>query len=75
MPLDKPKAHFALPDLPYAENALEPAISSKTLSVHHGKHHKAYVDKLNELVAATPYEGMPLEEVERWLRPVLEYDV
>ena len=63
MPLDKPKSHFALPSLPYAENALEPAISSKTLSLHHGKHHKAYVDKLNELVAATPYEGMALEEV------------
>jgi superoxide dismutase, Fe-Mn family len=63
MPLDKPKAHFALPALPYAENALEPAISSKTLSFHYGKHHKAYVDKLNELAAGTPYEGMPLEEV------------
>ena len=63
MPLDKPKTHFTLPDLPYAENALEPAISSKTVSFHHGKHHKAYVDKLNELVAGTPYDGMPLEEV------------
>jgi Fe-Mn family superoxide dismutase len=63
MPLDKPKTHFTLPQLPYAENALEPAISSKTVSFHHGKHHKAYVDKLNELVAGTSYEGMPLEEV------------
>jgi Fe-Mn family superoxide dismutase len=63
MPLDKPKTHFTLPHLPYAENALEPAISSKTVSFHYGKHHKAYVDKLNELVAGTPYEGMPLEEV------------
>ena len=63
MPLDKPKTHFTLPQLPYAENALEPAISPKTVSFHHGKHHKAYVDKLNELVAGTPYEGMPLEEV------------
>ena len=63
MPLDKPKTHFTLPQLPYAENALEPAISSKTVSFHYGKHHKAYVDKLNELVAGTPYEGMPLEEV------------
>ena len=63
MPLDKPKAHFALAALPYAENALEPAISAKTVSLHHGKHHKAYIDKLNELVAGTPYEGMPLEEI------------
>jgi superoxide dismutase, Fe-Mn family len=63
MPLDKPKAQFTLPKLPYAESALEPAISSKTLSFHHGKHHKAYVDKLNELVAGTAYEGMSLGDI------------
>jgi Fe-Mn family superoxide dismutase len=63
MPLDKSKAPFTLPALPYAENALEPVISSKTISFHHGKHHKAYVDKLNELIAGTPYEGMSLEEI------------
>ena len=60
---DKPKSHFALPPLPYAENALEPAISSSTVGLHHGKHHKAYIDKLNELVVGTPYEAMPLEEI------------
>ena len=63
MPLDKPKAHFSLPRLPYAENELEPAISSNTVSLHHGKHHQAYIDKLNELIVGTPYEGMPLEEI------------
>jgi Fe-Mn family superoxide dismutase len=63
MPLDKPKSSFSLPKLPYAENALEPVISGKTISFHHGKHHAAYVDKLNELIAGTPYDGMPLEEV------------
>src|SRR5256885_8749192 len=63
MPLDKPKASFNLPKLPFAENALEPVISAKTISFHHGKHHAAYVDKLNELVVGTPYEGMPLEEI------------
>jgi Fe-Mn family superoxide dismutase len=63
MPLDKSKAPFSLPALPYAENALEPVISSKTISFHHGKHHKAYVDKLNELIAGTPYESMSLEEI------------
>jgi Fe-Mn family superoxide dismutase len=63
MPLDKSKAPFTLPALPYAENALEPVISSKTISFHHGKHHKAYVDKLNELIAGTPYESMSLEEI------------
>ena len=38
---------FTLPDLPYAENALEPAIDAQTMGIHHGKHHAAYVAKLN----------------------------
>jgi Fe-Mn family superoxide dismutase len=63
MPLDKAKSHFTLPKLPYAETALEPAISSKTLSFHYGKHHKAYVDKLNELIDGTAYEGLSLEDI------------
>lgn len=63
MPLDKPKAPFSLPELPYAEDALEPAISARTVSFHHGKHHAAYVSKLNELAAGTPFESMTLEEV------------
>jgi Fe-Mn family superoxide dismutase len=63
MPLDKAKASFTLPKLPYAENALEPLISAKTISFHYGKHHAAYVSKLNELVAGTPYEGLLLEDV------------
>ena len=41
---------FVLPALPYEEGALEPVISAKTLSFHYGKHHQAYVNKLNELV-------------------------
>jgi Fe-Mn family superoxide dismutase len=65
MPLDKPKTDksFTLPKLPFAENALEPVISAKTVSFHYGKHHAAYIDKLNELVAGTPYQSMSLEEV------------
>ena len=54
-----------LPDLPYAADALEPHISSETLSFHHGKHHQTYVTKLNELIAGTEYEDLPLEEVIR----------
>ncbi len=54
---------FTLPDLPYAANALEPVISANAFSFHHGKHHKAYVDKANELVAGTEYASMSLEEV------------
>jgi Fe-Mn family superoxide dismutase len=54
-----------LPDLPYAADALEPHISAETLEFHHGKHHRAYVTKLNELIAGTKYEDLPLEEVIR----------
>lgn len=52
-----------LPALPYANNALEPHMSAETLEYHYGKHHKAYVTKLNELVKATKFEFMPLEEI------------
>ncbi|MFI5001898.1 MAG: superoxide dismutase [Reyranellales bacterium] len=65
MPLEKAKASFTLPKLPYAENALEPVISARTISFHYGKHHAAYVTKLNELVAGTSYEGLSLEDVVR----------
>jgi len=65
MPLDKPKSHFSPIKLPYAENALEPVVSAKTISFHYGKHHKAYADKLNELVEGTAYEQMSLEEIVR----------
>jgi superoxide dismutase, Fe-Mn family len=56
---------FELPALPYAENALEPHYSAKTLSFHHGKHHKAYVDNLNKLIAGTELEKRELEEIVR----------
>jgi len=49
--------------LPFAENALEPVISAKTIGFHYGKHHKAYVDNLNKLIAETEFEGLPLEEI------------
>jgi Fe-Mn family superoxide dismutase len=54
---------FELPPLPYAETALEPHISAKTLEFHHGKHHKAYVDTLNKLVEGAPEADMSLEEI------------
>ena len=49
--------------LPYPTNALEPTISARTLEFHHGKHHKAYVAKTNELVAGTPLEGSTLNSI------------
>ncbi len=54
---------ITLPPLPYADNALDPVISANTLSFHYGKHHKAYVDNLNKLIAGTPLEGQPLEAI------------
>jgi Fe-Mn family superoxide dismutase len=54
---------FTLPPLPYPENALAPVISANTLSFHYGKHHKAYLDNLNKLVAGTEYESASLEKI------------
>ena len=54
---------FTLIDLPYPIDALEPVISARTLSFHHGKHLQGYVDNLNKLIAGTPYEGLSLEEI------------
>ncbi|MGH8659216.1 MAG: superoxide dismutase [Gammaproteobacteria bacterium] len=54
---------FELPELPYALTALEPYLSKQTLEYHYGKHHKAYVDNLNSLIAGTPFEAMDLEEI------------
>jgi Fe-Mn family superoxide dismutase len=52
-----------LPELPYALDALEPHISEKTLSFHHGKHHQAYVTNLNKLIAGTDLEHKELETI------------
>jgi superoxide dismutase, Fe-Mn family len=53
----------SLPELPYAKDALAPVISANTLDFHHGKHHKAYVDNLNKLIAGTELETKSLEEI------------
>jgi superoxide dismutase, Fe-Mn family len=54
---------FELPNLPYDFNALEPHIDAKTMEIHHGKHHNAYVTKLNEAVEGSDLEGKSLEEL------------
>ena len=54
---------FQLINLPYAPDALEPAISARTLSFHHGKHLQGYVDNLNKLIAGTEFESMPLDDI------------
>ena len=59
------KLHFELPPLPYAEDALAPIISAETLAVHHGKHHRKYVETTNQLIAEQPLEARSLEELVR----------
>lgn len=54
---------FELPKLPYDKSALEPHISSRTIDFHHGKHHNAYVNNLNNLINGTEYENLSLEEI------------
>ena len=54
---------IVLPPLPYADNALDPVISANTIGFHYGKHHKAYVDNLNKLIAGTEYAGLSLEKI------------
>jgi Fe-Mn family superoxide dismutase len=54
---------FTLPSLPYGYDALEPTIDSQTMTLHHTKHHQAYVDKLNEGVGEEGLEGQSLEQI------------
>jgi Fe-Mn family superoxide dismutase len=53
----------SLPDLPYAHDALEPTIDARTMEIHHGKHHQAYVDNLNKALEGTPWADKPVEDV------------
>jgi superoxide dismutase, Fe-Mn family len=54
---------FELAPLPYAHNALEPHIDTKTMEIHHGKHHAAYTTNLNAAIAGTDLEGKSIEEI------------
>ncbi len=54
---------FTLPALPYAFDALEPHFDARTMEIHHGKHHNAYVTNLNNAIAGTDLEGKSLEEL------------
>lgn len=54
---------YELPELPYAEDALEPAISRRTVEFHYGKHEKTYIDNLNRLIKGTEYEDAELEDI------------
>lgn len=61
---------FQLPELPYAEDALEPHIDARTMNIHRTKHHNAYVTNLNNAVAGTALENMSLEEILRHMDQV-----
>lgn len=54
---------FQLPDLPYAHDALEPHIDARTMEIHHGKHHQAYVDNANKALDGTEWADRSLEDV------------
>ena len=54
-----------LPELPYSRTALQPHISAETLDLHHGRHHRAYVDAVNARIAGTEMDELPLEDIVR----------
>ncbi|MBR2273907.1 MAG: superoxide dismutase [Alphaproteobacteria bacterium] len=56
---------ISLMALPFEEQDLEPIISAQTIKIHYGKHHRAYVDKVNELIIGTKYQDMALEDIIR----------
>src|SRR5690349_15877175 len=63
---------FTLPPLPYAPEALSPHIDAKTMEIHHGKHHKAYVDNANKALEGTKFADMDPVEVIRHLNDIPE---
>lgn len=54
---------FELPKLPYAYDALEPAIDARTMEIHHGKHHNGYTNKLNAAIEGTDLDGKSIEDI------------
>ncbi len=54
---------FELPSLPYAHDALEPHIDTKTMEIHYGKHHNGYTNNLNNAIAGTDLEGKSIEDI------------
>jgi Fe-Mn family superoxide dismutase len=61
--VEETASSYVLPPLPFAQNALEPVISARTIEFHYGKHHKGYIDNMVKLVAGTGYGDMSLEKI------------
>ncbi|MGZ3688046.1 MAG: superoxide dismutase [Bdellovibrionota bacterium] len=55
--------HHSLPELPFSLGELQPVISEETLRYHHGKHHRGYIEKLNQLIPGTEFEHLGLEQI------------
>jgi len=68
---DKPMG-FTLPKLPYAVDALEPHIDAETMTIHHTKHHQAYVDNLNKAIAGTDWVGKSLDDIVKSVKQIPE---
>ena len=63
---------YSLPELPYALDALEPHVDARTMEIHHGKHHQAYITKVNAAIAGTDLEGKSIEDLVAGLSDVPE---
>ena len=63
---------YELPNLPYSHDALEPHIDARTMEIHHGKHHQAYITKVNAAIEGTDLEGKSIEELVSDLNAVPE---
>ena len=61
---------YTLPDLPYAKDALEPHIDARTMEIHHGKHHQAYINKVNAALEGTEYADKCIIEVMKLMNSV-----
>ncbi|KAA8735013.1 superoxide dismutase [Acinetobacter qingfengensis] len=61
---------YSLPALPYAYDALEPHIDSKTMEIHHTKHHQTYINNINAAIEGTEWEKLPVEELVRRVNDV-----